>query len=43
MNEKTVEMKGITKRFPNTLANDHIDLELSRVIRIYFPQMLEKP
>jgi ABC-type uncharacterized transport system ATPase subunit len=30
MNEKTVEMKGITKRFPNTLANDHIDLELRR-------------
>jgi ABC-type uncharacterized transport system ATPase subunit len=30
MSEKTVEMKGITKRFPNTLANDHIDLELRR-------------
>jgi simple sugar transport system ATP-binding protein len=30
MSEKTVEMKGITKRFPNILANDHIDLELRR-------------
>jgi simple sugar transport system ATP-binding protein len=30
MIEKTVEMKGITKRFPNILANDHIDLELRR-------------
>jgi ABC-type uncharacterized transport system ATPase subunit len=28
MSEKTVEMKGITKKFPNILANDHIDLEL---------------
>ncbi len=30
MNEKIVEMKGITKKFPNTIANDHIDLELRR-------------
>lgn len=30
MSEKLVEMKGITKRFPNVVANDHIDLELRR-------------
>ena len=30
MSERIVEMKGITKKFPNTLANDHIDLELRR-------------
>jgi simple sugar transport system ATP-binding protein len=30
MSEKIVEMKGITKKFPNVVANDHIDLELRR-------------
>jgi len=30
MSEKIVEMKGITKQFPNICANDHIDLELRR-------------
>ena len=30
MSERIVEMKGITKKFPNILANDHIDLELRR-------------
>ena len=30
MSEKIVEMKGITKKFPNILANDHIDLQLRK-------------
>jgi len=30
MSEKIVEMKSITKKFPNILANDHIDLQLRK-------------